>query len=147
MRQSVGVKLGFWQLGPKSMGLKQPGLGRAGQGRAGQGKIAREHPGWVRGDWVGGRGISHQPVIWAHHKTREPGVGTAGRERERETEEWMGGLIMLPLFSSSLEWHHSGISAISQPLAETCFIHKAWTAASTQNDATIQAEQATRPNK
>lgn len=54
------------------------------------------------------------------------------KERVKETHKWMGGFIKLPLFSSSLEWHHSGISAISQPLAETQFIHKAWTAASTQ---------------
>lgn len=104
------------------------GIGTDGQGGTGLGKIARKHLGWVMGDWVG----------WGVGKKKK-------RARERERNQWMGGFIKLPLFSLSVAWHHSGIGAISQPLAESQFIHKAWTAASAPNDAMIQQSRQPDP--
>lgn len=106
--------------------------GWAGRDRAGEDS--------KRASWVGDGWLS-----WVRGGQKKKKKSEKERERERERNRWMGGFIKLPLFSLSVAWHHSGIGAISQPLAESQFIHKAWTAASAPNDAMIQQSRQPDP--
>lgn len=65
--------------------------GRAEQGKMGLGWAGEDSKGtsWIHEGWLseGGGGMSYQPEIWAHHWTREQGLGTE-RERKTQTNEW-----------------------------------------------------------
>lgn len=94
---------------------------------------SREHLERVRGTERRDESLS---VTWSHHRTEMQRALA-----DTDTQQWMGGLTECLVCDITVGSMPSPASGRER------FIHKAGTAASTQDDATIDAEQATGPYK
>lgn len=147
MHQSASMKLGFLRL-KSNCGAEICRNGQHKVGWAGLDWTREDSKGasWMHESWLSGVVESESPAC-NMNPSLDKRTGGGYREREKETDQWMGGLTKAPslLLVSGVtsQWDQCHLPASGRD----SFIHKAWTAASTQNDAMIQAEQATRPNK